>query len=88
MRTIASIPDEIGGDYATTDLPEGYVGTCALQSENPIGTFNTLAIFPSLQEACTAASYAISPDGGYSNVTVAAAPTESATHQKWDDWAF
>ena len=88
MRTIASILDNIGGDYATTELPEDYVGACSLQSENPIGTFKTLAVFPSFDEACTAASYAIAPDGGYSNVTVAAAPTERVTHQTWDDWAF
>jgi hypothetical protein len=88
-RKIGKQPDEIGGDYATTELPEDYIGPVALiaAKRNDPGK-RTLAVFPTLSQACIAASYAVSPDGGYSEVELVEAGEQVVTHDDWQDWAF
>lgn len=89
MRVIGKQPDEIGGDYATTELPENYDGRVALTCEKRNGEGRrTLAVFPTLSQAHLAACYAVCPSGGYSQVELIDAGDQAVTHEDWQDWAF
>lgn len=86
-RIIAKISDEIGGDTAVSTLPEEWEGAAKLVYDGSCGRY--CAVFPSLGEAVHAASYAITPDGGYSNVEVIEPDRgETVTHLSAQDWIF
>lgn len=79
---IAQIADQIGGDLATSFLPEGYSGHCAIVTES---TSDVIAVLSSGIEAFRVAAYAITPDGGYGSVGIH--PTqEDETHTSLLDW--
>ncbi|MFZ4701186.1 MAG: hypothetical protein ACOYMG_14145 [Candidatus Methylumidiphilus sp.] len=85
-RVIHKGLDEIGGSCAYSEIPVGYEGKCAIFNG---GCFpeKEMAVFPSRQEAESAARYAITPDGGYSEVIAKVADKSSQiTHQSWIDW--
>jgi hypothetical protein len=85
-RIINECPDEIGGHRAYSEIPVGYEGKCAIYNGECFPE-KEMAVFPSRREAEAAARYAITPDGGYSDVTAKVAPPSSPiTHQFWIDW--
>lgn len=81
-RIVASIPEILGGNIATTGLPEDYDGPTKMLYDRHA------AVFPTQADAITAAGAALRPDiGGFSTVSlVAAAPGEDITHQSVMDW--
>tara|TARA_Y100000780_G_scaffold119536_1_gene107817 strand:+ start:1958 stop:2233 length:276 start_codon:yes stop_codon:yes gene_type:complete len=87
-RIVAKQPDEIGGDYATTVLPEGHQGPVSMQVRGCKGDHEIEATFPTLHQATMAASYAISPDGGYSDVVLIDGTGQQVTHADWQEWAL
>ncbi len=88
VRVVAQNAEQLGGDTATTELPEDYVGNCALVTQEFSGR-KVHAVFPSLEQACFAAGFAINPMmGGYGSVTIEAASHIPITHLSWDDWTF
>ena len=85
-RIIHKSPDEIGGHCAYSEIPVGYEGKCAIYNGECFPE-REMAVFPSQQEAEAAARYAITPDGGYSEVTAKVADESSQiTHPSWIDW--
>lgn len=87
-RIVAKQPEVIGGDYATTILPEDHQGPVSMKVEGNDGNHTIEATFPTLQQAMTAASYAISPNGGYSGVELIDGVGQPVTHVDWQDWAL
>lgn len=87
-RTIAKRPEEIGDDYAITALPESHQGPVSMWVSDCKGGHEIEATFPNLQQATRAASYAISPNGGYSDVVLVDGNGEQVTHADWQDWAL
>lgn len=87
-RIVAKQPDAIGGDYATTVLPEDHQGAVSMRVQSSGGGHKIEATFPTLQQATIAASYAISPDGGHSDVVLIDGAGRQVTHADWQDWAF
>jgi hypothetical protein len=81
-RIVARIPEILGGNTATSDLPEDYNGPTKMCYDNHA------AVFPTQDTAIGAAGAALRPDiGGFSNVSlVAPAPGEGITHQDVLDW--
>ncbi|SCW89733.1 hypothetical protein SAMN05216370_0074 [Pseudomonas peli] len=87
-RIICKQPDAIGGDYATTILPEDHQGPVSLVVRNSKGKRAIEATFPTLKEANTAACYAVSPGGGYSEVEIIDGAGHPVTHTDWQEWAM
>lgn len=87
-RIIGKQPDAIGGDYATTILPEDHQGPVSLVVRNSKGKRAIEATFPNLTEANTAACYAVSPDGGFSEVELTDGAGHPVTHTDWQKWAL
>lgn len=88
MRVIAKNPDVVGGDCATTILSEDHQGPVSIKVRTPKGDHAIEATFPNLQQATTAASYAVSPNGGYSDVELIDGADRPVTHADWQDWAL
>lgn len=88
VRIIGKQPDEIGGDYATTILPEDHQGPVSMVVRSTEGRRSIEATFPNLMEASIAASYAVSPDGGYSEVELVDGAGHPVTHLDWHEWAL
>ena len=79
---IAQTAVEIGGDMATSYLPVGYSGRCAIVTESDA---KVIAVLSSGIEAFRIAAYAITPDGGYGSVRIY--PTqEEQTHASLCEW--
>ncbi|MBW4979918.1 hypothetical protein ABWH88_09560 [Marinobacter adhaerens] len=79
---IAQTAVEIGGDMATSYLPVGYSGRCAIVADSDS---KVIAVLSSGIEAFRVAAYAITPDGGYGSVNIQ--PTElGETHESLLDW--
>lgn len=79
---IAQVADQIGGDVATSYLPAGYTGHCAIVAES---NSDVIAVLSSGIEAFRVAAYAITPDGGYGSVSIH--PTQlDETHESLLDW--
>lgn len=87
-RIVAKQPDAIGGDYATTVLSEDHQGPVSMRVRGSEGDHKIEATFPTLQQATIAASYAISPAGGYSDVVLIDGAGQQVTHADWQDWAL
>jgi len=87
-RIIGKQPDAIGGDYATTCLPEDHQGAVSLVVSDGHGQRVIEAVFPSLVEASAAACYAVSPAGGYSQVELVDGTGQPVSHTGWQDWAL
>ncbi len=87
-RIVAKQPDVIGGDYATTMLPEDHQGPVSMKVRGCKRNNGIEATFPTLQQATTAAAYAISPNGGYSGVELIDGAGQPVTHADWQDWAL
>jgi len=79
---IAEGPMQLGGHEATSNVPDRYQGACKLidNSEDKVMT-----VLPNKDEAFSAASYAITPDGGYCSVVVEAARESEITHPGWQE---
>lgn len=77
---IAQISEQLGGMQALSYVPPGYVGNCAVMSGS-----ETLAVLSSGMEAVRIAAYAITPDGGYSDVSVHPSSLEP-THSSFCNW--
>ena len=74
---IAQVADQIGGETATSYLPAGYTGRCAIVAES---NSDVIAVLSSGMEAFRLAAYAITPDGGYGSVSIQ--PTDlDETHE-------
>jgi len=79
---IAQVADQIGGEAATSYLPAGYTGHCAIVAES---NSDVIAVLSSGIEAFRVAAYAITPDGGYGSVSIH--PTQlDETHESLLDW--
>lgn len=87
-RIVAKQPDVIGGDYATTMLSKDHHGPVSMMIRGRNGHHEIEATFPNLQQATLAASYAISPDGGYSDVVLVDGSGQQVTHADWQVWAL
>lgn len=87
-RIVAKQPEVIGGDYATTVLSEDHQGPVSMRVSGREGRHIIEATFPTLRQAVIAASYAISPDGGYSDVALIDGAGREVTHADWQDWAL
>lgn len=48
----------------------------------------TLCVLPSYDQARIAASYGISPDGGYCQLLICDPGLMPVTHHAWQEWAF
>jgi len=87
-QIVARIRDELGGEYATSRVPEGHTGTCALFYRGRFGQH--CAIFPSYRQAAAAARMAIDPTiGGYGDVRIdlgVKAPPEAELFVTASDW--
>lgn len=72
----------LGAHSVWSTLGEDHTGSCALVSAGV-----ELAVFPDFSESFAAAMYAVSPDGGYSEVEIVpAAPGRQITHHTLLDW--
>ena len=79
---IYTAPEILGAHTVWSTLSEDYTGLCALVS---VGV--ELAVFPNLAEASAAARYAVSPNGGYSEVKIVpAAPGRQISHPSFLEW--
>jgi len=87
-RIVAKQPDEIGGDYATIVLSEDHQGPVSMRVRGREGDHKIEATFPTLHQATIAAGYALSPDGGYSDVVLIDGAGQQVTHSDWQDWAL
>ncbi|KAA0576162.1 hypothetical protein FZ983_24210 [Azospirillum sp. B21] len=76
-HVVARISEIIGGDIATSRIPESHPGTCAMfYSRQPEAL---CAVFPTYSEALVAARMAIDPAiGGYGDVVLDAGITATA----------
>lgn len=81
-RLIASVPLQLGGGDAYSELTEKYDGPTKMLYD--IG----MAVFPSQSEAVLAACMAVRPDiGGYSKVVLVAPDSgDRVTHETSIDW--
>ena len=79
-RIVAKQPGAIGCDYATTVLSEDHQGQASMRVRGCEGGHKIEATFPTLHQAIIAASYAISPDGGYSDVVLIDCVGQLVTH--------
>ena len=80
------MPEQIGAHEAISTVPDNYTGTCKVIEDN--GVNRIIAVLPTVEEAIKVASYAITPDGGFGNTRVEAAPGIELTHQNFNEWAF
>lgn len=87
-RVIARAPDYFGGHTATTSLPLGHKGPVSMACQDHALHERAIATFTSFDQALKAACYAISPDGGYSGVSLVDGAGQQITHQDWQEWAF
>lgn len=80
QTVIATTPLEIGGEQSVSVLPDGYEGLCQIEGDDRI-----LAVVPDTTQGFRIARYAITPDGGYTDVRVA--PSDRApTHWTLEHW--
>lgn len=86
-RVIAVISDAVGGGEAYSSLSEDHVGPAKLQCVSTRGRVYEF-VFPSQEEANSAAVMALRPDiGGYLEVEVVMPdPGDVITHQTATDW--
>lgn len=77
-------PESVDGS-AYSELPHGYEGPCRMTYEGSSGA--NQAVFPDVQHARAAASFAIKVDhGGYRSAVLSAALASEVTHATWTDW--
>jgi hypothetical protein len=84
--TLLCETDVLGTAY--TSVGPEYSGPCALVCRSGKGTLTPRAVFPSVTDANSAASFAVGALGGYARADVYEAPAEPPTHDSWVDWAF
>lgn len=82
LEVISEGAPELGGNQAFSEVPEDYEGVCAVRDCLDL----LIAVLPSVSEAKRVACYAIKPDGGWSWVTVSAAPGMAVTHNSFMEW--
>ncbi len=84
LKIIHQQPLEVGGHTVTTELPNDYIGPCAVFESN----FNNVFIcaFNSLHEAASAAIYATTPDGGYGSTLIEPCSADMITHADFEEW--
>lgn len=70
---------------AYTSVRPGYLGHCSLTCS---GRTKQRAVFPTTEEAHSAARFAVGELGGFNVANVHEAPDESVTHASWEDWAL
>lgn len=74
----------LGAVYST--LPDGYAGTCEMVVERNSGKEDK-AVFPTPNEALSAAKFAVGAYGGYPKAVLNETKM-SVTHESWQDWAL
>ncbi len=70
---------------AVSNLPPDYEGPCELVVQGRTGQS---AVFPTVDDACAAARFAVGELGGYLRAQVKAGRDLAVTHRTWSDWAF
>lgn len=71
---------------AVTRLPDDYLGPCEVVLE---GRTRLVLVLPTVDDAYSAAKFAVGELGGYLRAVVnTKQPEQEVTHQTWTDWAF
>lgn len=73
------------GSTISSRVPSSYRGVTQLEA---VSRKTSIAVFPTYEQALSAAKFAVGPMGGYQHAVLTRGTAPSITHTHWEDWAF